>query len=161
MPWRYPGSAVPREALGERLQRAEAAQPAPRAVFQRGLPSLTPVHGQMAEPASAFRVCLDRLRSVATACTGAYHVGMSRGNATGRQYTIRNVPAAVDKALRRTAAKSRRSLNDVALEALAKAAQVNAPERRDLEAFFGSWVEDPEVDRALRAQREVDEALWR
>lgn len=86
---------------------------------------------------------------------------MSRGSAAGRQYTIRNVPAAVDKALRKAAAKSRRSLNDVALEALAKAAQVNAPEHRDLEAFFGSWVEDPEVDRVLRAQREVDEELWR
>lgn len=78
-----------------------------------------------------------------------------------RQYTIRNVPAAVDRALRQKAARSRQSLNEVALDALAKAAQVSLPQTGDLEAFFGSWIEDPEVDRALGAQRNVDEDLWR
>ncbi len=78
-----------------------------------------------------------------------------------RQYTIRNIPAAVDRALRKKAARSRQSLNEVALAALAQAAQVSAPQARDLNAFFGSWVDDPEVDLALAAQRQVDEDLWR
>jgi plasmid stability protein len=84
-----------------------------------------------------------------------------RGKVAPRQYTIRNVPAAVDRALRQRAARSQRSLNDVALEALAQAAQVSVPEVSDLDAFFGSWVEDPEIDEALGAQRKVDEDLWR
>jgi plasmid stability protein len=86
---------------------------------------------------------------------------MATGRGAPRQYTIRNVPAAVDRALRQRAARSHRSLNDVALEALAQAAQVSVPGTADLEAFFGSWVEDPEVDEALAEQRKVDEDLWR
>ena len=86
---------------------------------------------------------------------------MARGKTGNRQYTIRNVPAAVDRALRQKAARSHQSLNDVALDALASAAQVAVPPSGDLDAFFGSWVEDPEVDEALAAQRKVDDALWR
>ena len=95
---------------------------------------------------------------LARACIHAYHVGMRRGE---HQYTIRNVPAAVDQALRKKAARSRRSLNAVALDALTKAANVTADARHDLDAFFGSWVADPAVDRALRDQRRVDEDLWK
>ncbi len=33
-------------------------------------------------------------------------------------------------------------------------------ERHDIDFFFGSWVEDPDVDQALSDQRKVDPDLW-
>ena len=79
-----------------------------------------------------------------------------------RQYTIRRVPPAVDRALRHRARRLGRSLNQVALEALAEGAGVEgAPARHtDLDGFFGSWVGDVAVERALTEQRKIDAALW-
>lgn len=79
------------------------------------------------------------------------------------QYTVRSVPPQVDEALRRIAAENRRSLNDVAREALAKGTgvQAEAAPYDDLDDFFGSWVEDAEVAQALAGQRVIDEELWR
>ncbi len=79
------------------------------------------------------------------------------------QYTIRQIPASVDQALRRRAGRLGRSLNQIALDALAREAGVEGqPERfADLDRFFGSWVRDPAVDRALAEQRLVDETLWK
>jgi hypothetical protein len=83
--------------------------------------------------------------------------------AKGAQYTLRDVSPAVDRALRQRAKEARRSLNAVALEALAAGVGVGAerPRHHDLDRFFGSWVEDPAVERALTAQREIDEDLWK
>ena len=86
-----------------------------------------------------------------------------RQNAEPIQYTLRNVPPVLDRALRRRAKKLSRSLNDVALEALtigAGAAQ-EAREQHDLDFLFGSWTEDAEVDQALADQRKIDPDLWR
>jgi hypothetical protein len=94
----------------------------------------------------------------------AYTVGMQRRRAAdGGQYTIRNVPKVVDRALRRLAAREGRSLNEVSVEALARGSGVEheATEHHDLDFLFGSWVEDPTVDRALADQRVIDEDLWR
>ena len=79
------------------------------------------------------------------------------------QYTIRNVPSAIDRALRGRAHRLGRSLNEVSLEALARGAGVESEvnEHHDLDFFFGSWVEDPAIDQALAAQRAVDENLWK
>ena len=79
-----------------------------------------------------------------------------------RQYTIRNVPEEVDRALRKQAKANGKSLNDIALEALRRATGVDAPVRHhDLDDLIGTWVEDPEFDRILEAQRQIDEELWR
>jgi hypothetical protein len=79
------------------------------------------------------------------------------------QYTIRNVPKAVDRALRRHADRTAKSLNEVAIEALARGAGVDreAPEHHDIDFLFGSWVEDTAVDQALADQRKVDPGLWK
>jgi hypothetical protein len=79
------------------------------------------------------------------------------------QYTIRGVPRSVDRALRRKAREQGKSLNAFVIEALRTAAGVaaEAPEHHDLDAFIGSWVEDPETEAALREQRTIDEADWR
>jgi hypothetical protein len=80
-----------------------------------------------------------------------------------RQYTIRNVPPSVDRALRKKAAERGTSLNGLLLAALAKEAGVgdDAAVFDDLDAFVGTWVDDPAVDAALREQRTVDERDWR
>ena len=80
------------------------------------------------------------------------------------QYTVRSVPAHVDKALRRKAQTGRMSLNEVLRAALIREAEgTDVPERvyTDLDALAGSWVEDPGFDAAIQAQDRVDEALWR
>jgi plasmid stability protein len=78
------------------------------------------------------------------------------------QYTLRNVPPAVDRALRAIARREGRSLNDVALGALARAVGLTDEmvRHRDLSDLAGTWQEDPEFDAALADQDTIDEALW-
>jgi plasmid stability protein len=79
------------------------------------------------------------------------------------QYTIRGVPDTVDAALRRRARALGRSLNEVALEALADGAGVceTRHARRDLADVAGTWIRERSVEVALAAQDSVDTALWR
>lgn len=93
----------------------------------------------------------------------AYHAGMKRRQSNEAiQYTLRNVPPGVDRALRQRAKQLSRSLNDVAIEALMRGmgAMHELPEHHDLDFLFGSWVEDPKVDEALADQRGIDSELW-
>jgi hypothetical protein len=87
------------------------------------------------------------------ACT-AYNLCM--------QYTIRNVPDVLDEALRKAARTRSKSLNDIAVEALARGAGITGESRRqrDLGDIAGTWRKDPAFDRALAAQDTVDEQLW-
>lgn len=94
----------------------------------------------------------------------AYHVGMKRRQGVEAiQYTLRNVPPGVDRALRQRAKQLSRSLNDVAIEALMRGmgVTVEPTEQHDLDFLFGSWVEDQKVDEALEDQRQIDPELWR
>ncbi len=79
------------------------------------------------------------------------------------QYTIRKIPGSLDVALRRRAREQGKSLNDVAIEALARGAGISErPGRqRDLGDVAGTWREDRVFDRALAAQDVVDEELWK
>jgi ribbon-helix-helix CopG family protein len=80
------------------------------------------------------------------------------------QYTVRSVPANVDKALRRKADKEGKSLNEVLRDALIREAEgTGLPERvyTDLDDLAGSWVDVPGFDEAIQAQDRVDETLWR
>ncbi len=78
------------------------------------------------------------------------------------QYTIRNVPPNLDTALRSTAHRQGKSLNDVTLEALARGAGITGEpiRRRDLTKIAGSWHEDPAFDEAIADQDTIDEAIW-
>jgi len=78
------------------------------------------------------------------------------------QYTIRNVPNALDAALRRRAQEQRKSLNEVAIDALARGAGFSRqPDRqRDLGDIAGTWRSDRAFDRALAAQDTIDKELW-
>ena len=79
------------------------------------------------------------------------------------QYTIRNIPAAVDAAIRARAKAAGKSLNEALVDALTEGAGITeaARRRRDLTDIAGSWKTEKAVDDALAAQDQVDEALWR
>ena len=80
-----------------------------------------------------------------------------------RQYTIRSIPVAIDRVLRRRAKKERRSLNEVALEALRRGAGL--PEQPqvfvDLDDCVGTWKNDPACENAMAEHDLVDPELWR
>lgn len=79
-----------------------------------------------------------------------------------RQYTIRNVPPEVDRALRKQARTEGKSLNEVVLEAFRRAiSDPSTPKYNDLDGIIGTWVEDPEFDKILEEQRRIDPELWR
>jgi plasmid stability protein len=79
------------------------------------------------------------------------------------QYTIRNIPETLDAALRHSARQQGKSLNQVALQALARGAGLleARSRRRDLADIAGSWLKDPAFDSALAAQDTIEEALWK
>jgi hypothetical protein len=78
------------------------------------------------------------------------------------QYTLRNIPAALDRALRALARREGKSLNEVAVRALARAVGLGdmAVRQRDLGDLAGTWQEDPEFDAALEDHDRIDESLW-
>ena len=79
------------------------------------------------------------------------------------QYTIRNVPGALDEALRRVARERGKSLNEVAIEALARGAGITGEgdRQRNLADIAGTWRKDAAFDSALDAQDTIDEEMWR
>ncbi|MCX7030829.1 MAG: Arc family DNA-binding protein [Spirochaetes bacterium] len=79
------------------------------------------------------------------------------------QYTIRGVPKRVGAQLRERARLEGRSLNSVAVDALARGLGVSGDETRysDLDDLAGTWVPDPEFDRVLSEMDRVDEELWK
>jgi hypothetical protein len=79
------------------------------------------------------------------------------------QYTLRNIPRALDRAIRQQARREGKSVNQVAIDGLLAAFGLAAEpvKRRDLSAVVGSWAKDPETDAALAEQRQVDPDLWR
>lgn len=83
-------------------------------------------------------------------------------SAKAHQYTIRNVPSRLDRALRKKAAERGVSLNTLVVQALESEAGLGAEPKvyDDLDEFFGTWVEDKAVDRALAEQRRVDPRDW-
>lgn len=79
------------------------------------------------------------------------------------QYTIRQVPKAVDDALRKLAVREGASLNTVALGALRTGSGTDVDDLRhhDLDHLAGTWVADPAFDKALKAFEAIDGALWK
>jgi hypothetical protein len=77
------------------------------------------------------------------------------------QYTIRNVSAELDRALKQHAKKSGKSVNQLALEALAQ--RVGQPvKRRNLRNMPGGWSkrEAARFEGFLAEQRKIDDELW-
>jgi hypothetical protein len=79
------------------------------------------------------------------------------------RYTIRNVPNDLDAALRRLAKEQGKSLNEVAIETLARGAGLGDQRirRRDLSYMTENWEEDPAFDAAIADQDKVDGEMWK
>ena len=79
------------------------------------------------------------------------------------QYTIRRIPKALDRALRERAARENKSMNEVAVEAMAQGLGVGGAriKHRELHDLAGRWVNDEAIDEALSDQRRIDDAMWR
>ena len=79
------------------------------------------------------------------------------------QYTLRTVPDSIDLALRNRSRLESKSLNAVAIEALARGLELDSQPKNhtDLDSLVGSWQEDPEFDQAVADFQIVDEAAWK
>ena len=104
-------------------------------------------------------------RSIANAPVVASHVEVQALKCYNAcmQYTIRNIPKPVDKALRAKARRERKSLNQVIVEAVQEGLGLNGKptKHRDLDWFAGTWVEDPEFDRIIAEQDQVHPDDWK
>ncbi len=78
------------------------------------------------------------------------------------QDMIRGIPERVDELLRRRAKGEGKSLNRAALEALARGLDLTEEQQEfhDLDDLAGTWVADPEFDRAIEEMDRVDPDLW-
>lgn len=74
----------------------------------------------------------------------------------GMKYTLRNVPEEVDLALRARAERLGKSLNEIAVLALAESTghTIESPPRRDLGDIIGAVPPDPGLNDALCDQRD-------
>lgn len=78
------------------------------------------------------------------------------------QYTIRQVPARIDRSLRQQSKQAGQSLNEAAIVALTKGLGLagEPPCYHDLDPLAGTWQEDTAFDAAIAAQDQVDPSLW-
>ena len=79
------------------------------------------------------------------------------------QYTLRDIPPAVDSVVRERARAEGKSLNEVAVEALAEGLGLGEADvvRRDLSDVAGTWKREAAVEAALAAQDRIDKDLWK
>lgn len=78
------------------------------------------------------------------------------------QLTVRGVPAQVKDILNRRALKGNKSLNSILVEALTLAAGLSTEASYDdLDNLAGLWEDDPEFDKVIGEQHQIDESLWR
>ncbi len=79
------------------------------------------------------------------------------------QYTIRNVPKALDRELREEAKKRGMSLNEAAIDAIRRGLGITESEVEysDMDDLIGTWKKDKRFEQALADQDKVDEDLWR
>jgi plasmid stability protein len=79
------------------------------------------------------------------------------------QYTIRDIPEDVDKALRAKAKAEGKSLNQTTVEVLTAAVGIGQAKRkyRDLSDLVGSMIRDPEFDRVMEEQDQIDPEIWK
>ena len=76
------------------------------------------------------------------------------------QYTIRGVPAEVDRALRKKAAQLKLSLNQLVVDELTRAT-IGRTRKADFSELVGQWVPDPAFDEIIAAQRQIDWDKWK
>jgi hypothetical protein len=95
------------------------------------------------------------LLKIVVPASDAYNAGM--------QYTVRNIPKSVDKALRQKAKQQGRSLNEELLHAIASWTGIGATpvKKRDLRHIAGTYVHDPGFEQAMRDQDTIHPDDWK
>jgi len=83
-----------------------------------------------------------------------------KGQARIVQYTIRGVPAEVDRLLRQKAARHKQSLNQLVVDELTTIT-VGRKKRADFSDLAGRWTPDPGFDEVLGVQRQIDRDKWK
>jgi hypothetical protein len=91
----------------------------------------------------------------------AYIAGMDKMHP--KQYTIRGISERMDLVLRERSAKYGKSMNEVALDALAKGLGLGDEPvlHHDLDHLAGTWVHDPEFDAIMKDMDKIDPDLWK
>lgn len=84
------------------------------------------------------------------------------GTPTTKQYTIRNIPPNIDRALRKRMKDEGKSLNEVVIEALASGSLQTLRPARDLSYLIGSLTskEAKALEEEIKAQKTIDADLW-
>jgi len=79
------------------------------------------------------------------------------------QYTIRNIPDALDRELRDRAKRRGMSLNEAAIDAMKRGLGITGGgvEYDDLDDLIGTWKDDGAFDQAIADQDKIDSDLWR
>jgi hypothetical protein len=82
---------------------------------------------------------------------------------TETQYTIRGISGRLDRKIRELASREGKSLNQTVLEVLnAGVGLSDTPVKyTDLNDLAGTWVQDPEFDRAILEMDRIDPELWK
>ena len=77
--------------------------------------------------------------------------------------TIRRVPERVKRLLQELAKREEKSLNQISLEVLERGLGLTGEDvvYHDLDDLAGTWVDDPDFDRAIEEQHRVDPELWK
>ena len=83
-----------------------------------------------------------------------------------RAITLRNIPPAIQKAIRAKARQKKISVNRAVIEMLEERVGVSQQKRvvhHDLDRFIGSWTsrEAQEFDKTLADMRKIDPGLWK
>jgi hypothetical protein len=81
----------------------------------------------------------------------------------GIQYTIRGISDRLDKKIRELAAHEGKSLNEAVLSILESGTGVTEEpiSYQDLDHLAGSWINDPEFDKAIEEMDRIDPVLWK
>lgn len=79
------------------------------------------------------------------------------------QYTVRSVPADIDRALREKAVREGCSLNTYIVNTLRAGTGLSdaPPSFHDLDYLSGTWVHDEECNKALAEFDKIDEDMWK
>ncbi|MGA7241322.1 MAG: hypothetical protein WBY44_36910 [Bryobacteraceae bacterium] len=83
-----------------------------------------------------------------------------KAQADFRQYTIRGIPAEVDRVLRKRAARRKQSLKQVILDEL-WAATLGRTQKADFRELVGQWMPDPQFGEIIKSQRGIDREKWK
>ncbi|HWE98147.1 MAG TPA: hypothetical protein VG269_29650 [Tepidisphaeraceae bacterium] len=75
---------------------------------------------------------------------------------------IQNIPQSLEAALQKKARDEGKSVDQVVIETLEAGVQTaKAPIHHDLDWIAGTWVEDPDFDRIMKEQDQVNPDDWK